>query len=49
MPTTQRLSDAMMAVIKSGALDKLNKKFHEISASRMGWYGNEKVAQDLFH
>jgi hypothetical protein len=43
------VSDAMMAVIKSGALDKLNKKFDEISASRMGWYGNEKAAQDLFY
>jgi hypothetical protein len=48
---TQKLSDAMMEVIKSGALDKLDKKdeFHEISASRLRWYGDEKVAQDLFH
>lgn len=46
---TQKLSDAMMEVIKSGALDKLDKKaeFHAISASRMGWYGNEEVAQNL--
>jgi hypothetical protein len=26
-----------MAVMPA-SLDKLNKKFHEISASRMGWY-----------
>lgn len=47
---TQKLSDAMMQVIQSGVLDKLDKNaaFHEISGSRMGWYGNRDVAQNLF-
>jgi len=47
---TQQLSDAMMGIIKSGALDQLDKQaeFHEISGSRLGWFGNEQVAQNLF-
>ena len=36
-------------MIKSGSLDKLPKdiRYHEISYSRMGGYGDEKIAQDL--
>lgn len=47
---TQRLSDAMLGVIQSGALDKLDKnaEFHELSASRLGWYGDHELAERLF-
>ena len=45
----QQLGDTMSEMIESGAFDKLPKdtRFHEISYSRMGGYGDEKIAQDL--
>ncbi len=47
---THKLSKTMEEIIKSGVLDKLPKdiQFHEISYSRMGGYGDEKIAQALF-
>jgi hypothetical protein len=46
---TEKLSAAMTEIIKSGALDKLDKNggFHEISYSRVGLYGESKLAQQL--
>jgi len=47
---TKQHGDALGQMIQSGALDKLPKDigYHEISYSRMGGYGDEKVARDLF-
>jgi hypothetical protein len=47
----QKLSAAMMNIIKSGALDRLDREaeFHELSASRLGILGDRKLAQDLFN
>lgn len=46
---TEQLGLVMGDLIKSGALDKLPKdiRYHEISYSRMGGYGDEKIARDL--
>jgi hypothetical protein len=46
---TKQLGETMGELIKSGALDKLPKNihYHEISYSRMGGYGDEKIARDL--
>jgi hypothetical protein len=46
---TKQLGATMGDLIKSGALDKLPKdiRYHEISYSRMGGYGDEKIARDL--
>jgi hypothetical protein len=47
---TEKLSAAMTEIINSGALDKLDKngEFHEISYSRMGGFGEEALARQLF-
>ena len=47
---TEKLSAAMSEIINSGALDKLDKngEFHEISYSRMGGFGEETLARQLF-
>jgi hypothetical protein len=46
---TEQLGDTLGEMIKSGALDKLRKdiRYHEISYSRLGGYGDEKIARDL--
>jgi hypothetical protein len=46
---TQKLSRAIDGILDSGALDKLPKdlRFHEISYSRLGAYGDQKLAQEL--
>jgi hypothetical protein len=45
---TEKLSGAMTEIINSGALDKLDKgEFHEISFSRMGGSGEERLARQL--
>ncbi len=47
--STKQLGTTMGELIKSGALDRLPKdiRYHEISYSRMGGYGDEKIARDL--
>jgi len=48
---TKDLAQAVESLILSGALDVLTKKdtaFHEISMSRMGYYGDEELASQLF-
>ena len=48
---TQQLATALTDVIVSGALDPLAKdgtEFHEISMSRMGYYGDRGLAEMLF-
>jgi hypothetical protein len=48
---TEKLVQAVDNLISSGALDSLvgvNTTFHEISMSRMGFYGDEKLASRLF-
>jgi hypothetical protein len=47
---TEKLSKAMVEIIKSGGLDGLDKntRFHEISYSRIGGYGDERLANQLF-
>ncbi len=47
---TKRLGETMGEIIESGALDTLSKdtRFHEISYSRMGGYGDERIAGDLW-
>ncbi len=47
---TEKLSKVMVEMIKSGGLDSLDKNthFHEISYSRLGGYGDEKLAKQLF-
>ena len=46
---TKQLGETMSEMIESGAFDKLPRdtRFHEISYSRMGGYGDEKIARDL--
>jgi hypothetical protein len=46
---TKQLGDTLGEMIKSGALDRLPKdiRYHEISYSRMGGYGDERIARDL--
>src|SRR5712692_4878066 len=47
---TEKLSKSMVEIIKSGGLDRLdtNTRFHEISFSRLGGYGDENLARQLF-
>jgi hypothetical protein len=47
---TKQLGNTMVSIIDSGALDKLpkNLEYHEISYSRMGGYGDDRIAKDLF-
>lgn len=47
---TEALSKVMVEMIQSGGLDSLDKstRFHEISYSRLGGYGDEKLAKQLF-
>jgi len=47
---TEDLSKVMAEMIRSGALDGLDKntRFHEISYSRLGGYGDENLAKQLF-
>jgi hypothetical protein len=46
---TEQLGKALGEIINSGALDKLPKdiRYHEISYSRVGGYGDQKIARDL--
>ena len=46
---TKQLGKVLGEMIKSGALDKLPKdtRFHKISYSRLGGYGDERIARDL--
>jgi hypothetical protein len=46
---TQKLTRAMDGIIDSGALDKfpMARRFHEISYSRLGGYGDLRLAQEL--
>ena len=48
---TQQLGETVSEMIESGAFDKLPKdtRFHEISYSRMGGYGDEQIARDLLN
>jgi hypothetical protein len=48
---TKSLVDAISGLISSGTFDALTHKdtaFHEISMSRMGYYGDDKLASQLF-
>ncbi len=47
---TEKLSAAMTEIINSGALDQFDKngEFHEISYSRIGGFGEEALARQLF-
>jgi len=48
---TEQLATAMTEVITSGALDSLAKPgtpFHELSMSRLGYYGDESLARMIF-
>jgi hypothetical protein len=48
---TQKLSEAMVNLIDSGVLDPLSKektRFHELSYSRLGGFGDESLAQAIF-
>lgn len=48
---TDKLAKAMTEIIASGALDDLAKEetsFHELSMSRLGYYGDESLAQGIF-
>jgi hypothetical protein len=49
--TTQELAKTFGDLVESGAFDHLNKEdtaFHAISKSRMGYYGDEQLAMELF-
>ena len=48
---TERLAEAMVDLLASGALDTLVTKdgdFHELSMSRLGFYGDASLANMLF-
>jgi hypothetical protein len=48
---TKRLVEAVGNLLDAGAFDSLNKggtEFHAISGSRMGFYGDAKIADKLF-
>lgn len=50
-PATENLASVLTDVIVSGALDVLAKdttEFHELSRSRLGYYGDEKLADMIF-
>lgn len=46
---TRRLADVLVPILESGALDHLSKdgKFHELSYSRLGGFGDQSIADDL--
>jgi hypothetical protein len=49
--TTQALAKTMGDLVELGSFDSLNKEdtaFHAISMSRMGYYGDEQLAKELF-
>lgn len=47
---TEQLAGAMREIIESGRLDTLpaESDFHELSMSRLGYFGNEDLATELF-
>jgi hypothetical protein len=48
---TEQLAEIVTQLITSGAFDSLSKDdtaFHEISMSRMGYYGEQNIAEELF-
>jgi hypothetical protein len=47
---TAQLAGAMSEIIESGRLDSLpaESDFHELSMSRLGYFGNEDLATELF-
>ena len=47
---TEQLAGAMREIIESGKLDSLkaDSDFHELSMSRLGYFGNESLATELF-
>ena len=48
---TKKLADAMSEVIASGMLDDLTRgktEFHELSFSRLGGYGDQALAEQIF-
>lgn len=48
---TEKLATAMTEIIASGVLDELAKEetaFHELSMSRLGWYGDEGLYNMIF-
>ena len=48
---TEKLATAMTDIITSGVLDELAKEetaFHELSMSRLGWYGDEGLYNMIF-
>jgi len=48
---TEKLATAMTDIITSGLLDELAKEdtaFHELSMSRLGYYGDNELAQMIF-
>jgi hypothetical protein len=49
---TKQLATALSGIISSGALDELaaqpDAAFHELSMSRLGYYGEPKIAESLF-
>jgi len=50
-PATENLASVLTDVIVSGALDVLAKdttEFHELSRSRLGYYGDEQLADMIF-
>lgn len=48
---TQQLASALEEIISSGALDGIAEEteFHELSMSRLGYFGNESIATQLFN
>ena len=48
---TAQLVSAMQEIIESGRLDSLpaESDFHELSMSRLGYFGNEDLASELFN
>lgn len=47
---SEQLAAAMREIIESGKLDalKADSDFHELSMSRLGYFGNERLATELF-
>jgi hypothetical protein len=49
---TKQLAETLREVIASGAFDELAQAdavFHELSMSRLGFYGDAEIAEDLFN